>query len=256
MLAVPPPLHDLSSEHGFSLLELLVAMVAGMVLTFATFSLLELATNQTSRATDYVQASQLGRTAMNHIVDQLNSTCVAENSAPVLGTSTSEALFFVTAFSKKTEIQPSEVQEHEIYWKKTSGEIGSLYDEKWIAESKKNATEWTFKTKAASTVLIDPDIVRYTNPKTGAREIFQYFKYEKEVKSGEISSLQEIQLKSPELGSEASHVAAVTVNFRSLPADKNEKLGRYVDLSSQVTFAFSAGFTEPTVVSTGACQNQ
>lgn len=251
----------LSSEHGFTLIELLVAMIAGVVLTTATFALLEVVTAQTSRATDYVEASQLGRTAMNHIVDELNSACLSENLAPVGAESTTEALYFVTAFSRRTEILPSEVQEHKVYWEKTKGEVGKLYDAKAVATSKSGENTWVFKTPREA-VILDSHIVRYKNPSSGEQELFKYYKYAhgKELSKsaeGAVTALEEIKLASGQtLGTEAGKVAAVTVSFRSLPTNNSEGLGRYEDLSSQVTFAFSAGFTEPTVTSSGACENQ
>jgi hypothetical protein len=237
-------------------------MLASVVITFAAFALLQLATQQTSRARDFVQASQTGRTAMTHIVDELNSACVAENAAPVLPTSKPEELYFVTAFSKKSEIQPSEVQEHRLYWKEApagSG-IGGLYDAEAAAETKTGEHEWKFKELPPVGTLIDANVVRYKNPKTGQPEIFKYYKYSlktEENGTAGLSALVEIERKpGEELKAEATKVASVTINFRSLPSDNSEKLGRDAELSSQVTFAFSAGFTEPEVTSKFACENQ
>lgn len=263
MLGAHPTAADPRSEHGFTLIELLVSMLAGIVLTFATFALLEVVTAQTSRATDYVEASQLGRTTMNHIVDELNSACLAENLAPIGPKSTTEALYFITAFSRKTEIKPSEVQEHWIHWKESKNGVGRLYDATAVAESesKSVANTWVFKALPEPGVLLDAHIARYKNPSTGALELFRYWKYpeHKELSKsseGAVTALEPIQLKAGEqLGTEAK-VAAVTVSFRSLPTNNSEALGRDEDLSSQVTFAFSAGFTEPDVTSSGACENQ
>ena len=259
MLSIPFTAPNLGSEEGFTLIEMMVALVTGLVVTAAAFLLLQVTSEQTSRARDYVQASQLGRSAMTSIIDDLNSACVSENTVPVSSKSTTESIVFVTAFSKKTEVQPSEVQQHTIYWEKTAGETGTIYDTKALGESKNEAGEWVFKA-AAKPVAIDANTQRVKNAKSGEKEIFRYYKYaEKTSEGGEegLSALTPIALKSGQkLEAEAKNVAAVTVSFRSLPSDNSEKIGRDVDLSDQATFAFSAGFTEPTVTNTGACQNQ
>jgi prepilin-type N-terminal cleavage/methylation domain-containing protein len=260
-MLTPPFTQAIRSDDGFTLIELLVAMIAGLVVTTAAFGLLQIATEQTSRATDYVQASQLGRTAMSHVVDELNSACLAENATPVGEESGREELYFVTAFSGKTEIQPSEVQEHRIYWKEAKGaEPGGLYDAEAPAESKKGENEWVFKTLPKPGVLIDADAVHAKNAKGENEPFFKYEKYKEVNENGEtgLIALKEIELKgTAKLGSTAAkEVASVIITFRSLPVDKNEKVGRYLELSNQVTFAFSAGFTEPQVTNTGACQNQ
>jgi hypothetical protein len=260
MLSPPAPIPSLVGEDGFTLIEMLVAALTGLVLTFASFALLQLATNQSLRARDFVQADQLGRVTMNHIVDELDSACVVAKGPPILETSNKEELLFITAFSKRAEIQPSEVQKHDIYWKKVGTQIGSLYDMTATAEKQTGEHEWTFKAFVKPGVLIDSDIVRATNKATGEREIFKYEGYnEKASEGGEeaANALKPLPMKSGKLTKEeAANVAAVNVSFRSLPSDESEKVGRYDDLSSQVTLAFSAGFTEPKVTSTGACENE
>jgi hypothetical protein len=261
MLSVPPSMPSLHAEHGFTMMEALVAMVTGLVLATASFALLQLVTEQSTRATDFVQASQLGRTAMTHIVDELSSGCVAENAIPIQEASTSEKLVFAAAYSEKSEVKPSEVQEHEIYWKEGSsgGHPEGLYDAKRVA-SKQNGTEWEWAGEFSKPgVLIDADLAREKNAK-GQPEIFKYFKYSKAASSSSskgLSALEEVELSEhQELLGKAASVASVEVKFKSLPADKSEKVGRDVKLSNQVTFAFSAGFTEPNVIDSGACQNQ
>lgn len=181
-------------------------------------------------------------------------------AASVLAESTSESLVFATAFSKRTEVQPSEVQKHSIYWEAKKGETGTIYDAKALGESKNEAGEWVFKALSKPGVIIDANTQRAKNPKTGEKEVFRYYKYEKKATEEEgsgFTALEEIPLKSKQkLEGEAKNVASVIVSFRSLPADNSEKVGRDVDLSAQATFAFSASFTEPNVTNTGACQNQ
>ena len=66
----------LSDTSGVTLIEALVALTTGTVLMLALFAILDFSTTQTSRTTDLVQATQLGRNARSHIIDELRSACV------------------------------------------------------------------------------------------------------------------------------------------------------------------------------------
>ena len=79
-----------------------MAMVVGIVVTGALFAILEVSLHQTSRITDRVQATQLGRTAMTKMVDELHSGCLAREFAPVQAGSGPKELRFATGFSEKT----------------------------------------------------------------------------------------------------------------------------------------------------------
>ena len=103
-------------QHGFTLIETLVAMISGVVVTGATFSVLIVSLHQTSRITDSVQATQLGRTAMTHVIDELHSVCLARKFSPVQENSSDSKLIFVNAYSKESVISKTEAYEHEIEW--------------------------------------------------------------------------------------------------------------------------------------------
>lgn len=70
-------------QDGFTLVELLVVIMTGMVIVFATFELIDITMNQTSRTMDRVEATQNGRAIMEELVQELNSGCVVGNVSPV-----------------------------------------------------------------------------------------------------------------------------------------------------------------------------
>ena len=102
------PLPRISDEAGISLVELLVAMVSALVVAAAIMGLLVVSQHQTAILRDVGQATQYGRTAMTRIVDELHSSCIAKEFAPVQKESTPSKLILQNAYSKEAEIKSGE----------------------------------------------------------------------------------------------------------------------------------------------------
>ena len=245
-------------EDGFTIMEVLVAMVVGIVVTGALFAILEVSLHQTARITDRVQATQLGRTAMTKMVDELHSGCLAREFAPVKTGSGPKELRFATGFSEKTQLEPSEVFEHRLVWDEK--EPGKLTDYTYNAEK---ASAWpTFKfeeAKLANKELVASGVYRQTNKAKEKVPIFQYYKYATKASFGTSetasSTLTQIAVGEKEtLTAEAAKsVAAVQLNFSQAPTDNNLALNRSVEFSNLVTFAFASPASETTIVD-GPCQ--
>jgi Tfp pilus assembly protein PilV len=77
------PSLDLADAAGFMLIETLVAIISATVVTGALFMILIVSLHQTSRITGRVQATELGRDTMTHIVDELHSACIAKEFVPI-----------------------------------------------------------------------------------------------------------------------------------------------------------------------------
>ena len=95
-------------ERGFTLVELLVSLSAGVVLMLALFAVFDIAVVQSARSIDRVESSQRGRTAMEQLIQELHSSCVAASVAPVLSTSDSTTLKFVSQFGSAPVLTPNQ----------------------------------------------------------------------------------------------------------------------------------------------------
>ena len=148
----------LAAERGFTLIETLVAMVTGIVVIGGLFAVLEVSLHQSTRIADVVQASQLGRQAMTHIVDEMHSACIGPNFTPVETGSSPSKLIFVNGYSEKAEL--TEAHKDEIVF---SGE--TLTDNVFNSNGG-TWPEFTFPASATSSVLIGKSIscLLYTSP--------------------------------------------------------------------------------------------
>jgi len=248
-----------AEESGFTLIELLVAMVTGIIVSGALFAILEVSMHQTGRVTDVVQATQLGRQTMTHVVDELHSTCIAAESTPILAGSTENKLIFIDAYSEKAEI-PS-AHKDEIIWNEATK---TMIDKTYIS----NGGSWpkfTFPATAtpATGVLIGEHITQSEteNKETKKMEkvpIFQYFAYTTKssvVPTAPSSTLSSTPLiateKTPLSAENAPKAASVLINFKESPT--SNIVTRSAEVSSQVTLAFSAPAAE-TPVEAAPCE--
>jgi len=235
-------------QRGFTLIETLVAILTGIVVTAALFAILEVSLHQTARAGDVVQSSQLGRATMTRMVDELRSACIASEFTPVQARSTSTKLVFRNTYSEKAV--PTSAFEHEIVYSSEK-----LTDFSYPS----NGGSWPSFTYSSTPspsggTQIGEHISETSVP------IFQYYAYSTtagSVKTGvPVGTLTQIPLASKEeLGeTKAAEVASVLISIRAGATDGLYKTkGGVADFSNQVTLAFSAPSPEATI-NDGPCQ--
>jgi prepilin-type N-terminal cleavage/methylation domain-containing protein len=108
-----------SSEDGFTLIELLMAILIGTVVTMAAFAFLIFATEDASHITSRVGVDQAGRVAMQKLISELHSSCVAPDVVPILAGSSATVLKFVSETGESSAF--STVEEHEVVYTPRSG---------------------------------------------------------------------------------------------------------------------------------------
>jgi Tfp pilus assembly protein PilW len=255
----------IGDDQGFSLIELLVAMLSAVVVTGALFAILNISLRETSLVSDKVQANQLGRTAMTRIIDELHSACLSQGFRPIQAESSANELRFVNAYSteavipnaKEAKVSGTGAFEHQIVWsssaktltdytyKSTSGE-GSAVVFPAITSNHANATP-------TSGVMLAKNVTQSENSAKEPIPIFQYYKYNTESISSSSTAVTTLEeQKLPTTGffitKEAENVAAVLISFREAPSDGKTERDQYVDLSNQVTLAFDAPNAETPIV--------
>jgi type II secretory pathway component PulJ len=266
----------LGDERGFTLIETLVAILTGVIVTGALFAILEVSVRQTSRISQVAQASQVSRTTMTRIVDELQSACVSAGFAPVQEKSTPSKLVFQNGYSELAEVPgvytakggasgtaTEGVRQDSIEWDEKSGYLtdsvelgtGAEVEGKYpVAASK----PFRLAEKVTQSELLNPKKEKamfryytYAPTSTGATNEAAATLKEVELKAGE-------ELKTKGVGT-AAKVAAVQVSFKTGSYTKEVKLGSGAEagvpgeLTTLTTFAFSAPDSEATVVA-GPCE--
>jgi len=74
----------LRSQAGFSLVELLAAMVIGMATLLAAFSLIDTTTSRTAQVTGRTDANQRGRIALDAMTRELRSQVCVNKNVPII----------------------------------------------------------------------------------------------------------------------------------------------------------------------------
>jgi Tfp pilus assembly protein PilW len=260
---MPPPLTSstVSAEHGFSLIEMLVAMLSVTVVMIALVAVLEFSTSQQSRINDRVQADRLGRIAMTRMIDELHSSCTGFGEDALQGPSATPTsplaqtgavnLWFISAYGSATSghALPETVSEHDLNWEKTKSKegvsLGTLRDYSFQSKANtgpKYAKAWEFpelkvanaKTTILSTNVIPPVV-------SGAETVFQYYTV-----SNETGAFSPLTASIPHEAIE-NNIVKVVISFTQAPEDESVKLARAVPYSDAVVLRLNPAETGTTV---------
>ena len=225
----------LADERGFSLIELLVATVAAIVVTTAMGAIVITSVHFTSNYNDRTDANQEGRTVMEKIVQYLNSSCVQAGYAPIQAGSDSSHLIFVSALSDSPTITPN------LYEVQLSGGALTLLTNAALGSTGSSGSTgatgatgsttvngWSFSGTQTSYTLLPYATNAVINNAT--TPVFQYYGYDS---SGTLST--NLDPTGTTLSSAtAADVAEVIVSFEALPGDDWNATGRSSDITDSV----------------------
>ena len=88
----------LAGQRGFTLVELLVGMVAAMVVSSGLFTILDVTLHQTTRTQSRVDATQRARNALETIENEMHSACVEHRVIPIRQGSTASSVIFLSQY--------------------------------------------------------------------------------------------------------------------------------------------------------------
>jgi prepilin-type N-terminal cleavage/methylation domain-containing protein len=210
----------LTDQGGFTLVELLVTMIAGLVMLMATLTVLDISVQESAKVADRVEAGQRGRIAMEQLIQELHSSCVAASVAPVLQGSTSTNIQFLSQFGSAAVLTPN------LHSVTLSG--GSLTDASYAATGG-SAPTWTFSSTPSSNRTVLTNVSQATVNST-VQPVFQYYKYV----NGTLSS----PLSTPLSATDAADTVQVTVNFAVGPLDTSTAADRTIQTTGTAVLRY------------------
>lgn len=162
----------LRSESAFTLVELLVALAAGVVVVMGAMSFLVVVMHQSQRTFTRIDATRQARTALANIENELHSACVAGQS-PIAGvtsggTTESDASDLVFLSYTGTATNPTPTWHHITF----NSVAGTLTDTTYAVAG--TGPDWTIGAQQTTTTLLNDVSAQSGTP------VFQYYRYEAE----------------------------------------------------------------------------
>jgi type II secretory pathway pseudopilin PulG len=172
---------QIRDESGTTLVELMVAIMAGLVILSALTMVILTTMHGSARVTARVEATQRARIALVRLMEELHSACVTPEVAPVKLGSTGNSLRFI--HQTGSEVQPIPV------YSVVSLSGGTLIQQDYEATG--TPPNWGQGAAIGSPRTLLTDV----SPTPPASSIFSYYRYE----NGAISkTAQKTPLEEPE----------------------------------------------------------
>jgi prepilin-type N-terminal cleavage/methylation domain-containing protein len=208
----------MSDERGFTLVEMLVTMAAGLIVFMAILATIDVATRSQQRVDQRVAADQRARPVMAHVINELHSACVATGIAPVLAGDDGSITFL-----SKTGSDVSPVPDKHVITL-----TGTTLSETTYQGTGGTAPDWTFSSSPTTVQLLDG--VGAGSVDGSSVPLFRYYAYT----GGQLSSTP---LPTPLAGTDPDRTVEVSVAFAAFPTDSGPSA---LDSNAAITVSDSA----------------
>jgi hypothetical protein len=230
-------------ERGTTLIEMLVTTISGVVVMLALFAVLDFSINQSGRLADRAESDQQGRPALEKIMQELHSSCLAASVTPVQEGSDDTGIRIIS----DTGAQAAFLIAHLHYIHLTGGE---LIDNSYQSTTE-TPPEWSFPSVSETPTNHQTLLTNVSQSRTGSPPaevpIFQYFRYYTSAdKGGTPGEMDPTPLSTPLSKSDAANTAEVTVTFTANPSSGSSESGRSANFSDSAVLRFDPSSGDPT----------
>jgi prepilin-type N-terminal cleavage/methylation domain-containing protein len=159
----------LSDQAGFTLVELLATMVAGVVVLLALGTIMDVTLRETTRSFTLVDATERTRPIFEQIENNLHSACFADEETPIQSGSNANTLIYLSSYGNAAT--PTAVWHQVTY---NPAPAATLTDTTYSTTSSVvgGIPTWSRGTQQGTRTLL-------TNvAQTGSTPVFQYFAYQ------------------------------------------------------------------------------
>jgi prepilin-type N-terminal cleavage/methylation domain-containing protein len=241
-------------ERGFTLIEMMVSMTAGVFVVGGLVGILAVSLHQNARIGDRVQSDRLGRTALNKVVEELRSACTGFGSSAIQAPATTPTsplastgplnMWFMTAYGSPSsgEAAIKSVSEHDIVWASTgtsnTGEaLGKLTDYSWNSTGGEPPNSaWTFNAVLSPATASKARVLATNVIPAEASTIFRYERYDTtstDAAYGELIPVATSEL--PPTVASAKKFAKVSIAFKHAPEHGDTREGHTTSFSGGVS---------------------
>ncbi len=218
----------LRNHDGMTLPELLVAMVIGMIVSLAAFSLIETTMRRTADTSSRVDTTQRGRVAMDFVTRELRSQVCVQATAPVMTddraiyAATPTSVTFFSDLSDESFRAGNTIKAPEL--RSISLETGKLIERRWAGTATGTTLNPTYSYAypgaATQSRVLATDISAVDKTADGQPLIFHYYYY----RDGDNNPLTpptldgEYDSRTALTAAQATVLTKVEVVFRANPA--------------------------------------
>jgi prepilin-type N-terminal cleavage/methylation domain-containing protein len=211
----------LRREDGFSLPELLIALSIALIISLATFSLVELTMKKSGEVSARVNASQRGRLAMDTITRELRSqVCISSKTPAMYLANTNETAFYVDFTDQSSTDTPPSLN-------RLSYDAASKTIVEYRTKGTSNhATPPTFNYDFNSAALNSHKVLLDNAVPYQGLPIFRYYAY-----NNLTPPRPDVLLSTaggPLAAADLARVARVVVTYRARGTDRNNDVGSIV----------------------------
>jgi prepilin-type N-terminal cleavage/methylation domain-containing protein len=195
-----------SEQAGVTLVELLVAMVIGLIVTFASLTVLGRATTVSNEVADRQEAVQRGRQAMELITRQLRSqVCLGESAEPISYGDGTTVTFYSDLSNGSTN-----VQRRRLTFVPVSGSTPGRITEEVFAGSGTYPDLTYGSTPTSTRVLLNG--ARRTQVGAVDQPVFRYYAFQPGSPTGDLQ-----ELATPLSAANASRTVMVRIAYVVMP---------------------------------------
>ncbi len=174
---------NLRDQSGTTLVELVVATMAGAVIFLGLTMVVVASMHQQTRISKRVHATQEARTLVQRIVTELHSSCVASSVAPIYGKNTSTSISYVYQTGSGPALTPVKQQ---VYLS------GTTLMQSTYPSTSGSTPKWTFSETPTSTRTLLTNV----SGVSASEPLFRYYKYKEGVITAMPSTVTEAESPS------------------------------------------------------------
>jgi type II secretory pathway pseudopilin PulG len=241
-------------ERGFTLIEMMVSMTAGVLVIGGLVAILGISLRQNARISDRVQSDRLGRTALNKVLEQMRSSCTGFGSSSIQAPSTTPTsplagtgplnLWFLTAYGSASsgEAAIKGVTQHDIVWtstgtSNTGAALGKLTDYSWKSTGGEPPNSpWAFNAVLSTATATNTRVLATNVIPAEASTVFHYYRYDTTSTNttyGDLVPLASTEL--PPTSTAAKKIAQVGIAYKQAPERGDTRQGHTTSFSGAIS---------------------